>query len=103
MKYGAGKPIEVSVSTEDGRAVLVVRDHGIGIAREDQSKLGIRFERAASVRHYGGLGLGLYIAREIVLAHAGTMRVESELGRGAAFIVELPASSTATAAYPRAG
>jgi predicted ATPase/signal transduction histidine kinase len=90
MKYGAGKPIEVSVSAGDGSAVLVVRDHGIGIAKDDQSKIGLRFERAASVRHYGGLGLGLYIAREIVLAHAGTMRVESDLGQGAAFIVELP-------------
>src|SRR5262249_13784831 len=91
MKYGPGKPIEVAVSTMGAKAVLVVRDHGIGIAKENQSKLGHRFERAVSARHYGGLGLGLYIAREIVLAHGGTLSVESELGLGAAFMVELPA------------
>ena len=51
-------------------------------------------ERAASVRHYGGLGLGLYIARHIVLAHRGALRVESELGKGSTFVVELPLERT---------
>jgi signal transduction histidine kinase len=54
----------------------------------------LRFERGVSAQHYGGLGLGLYISRQIVEAHQGTVRVESELDKGSTFIVELPSSST---------
>lgn len=94
MKYGASRPIEVSVAADSTHgtddAVIVVRDYGIGIAKDDQLRIGNRFTRAASARHYGGLGLGLYITREIVQAHGGTLRVESEPGEGAAFIVSLP-------------
>ncbi len=90
MKYGAGNPIEITVASEGNVARLVVRDHGIGIAEEEQEKIFERFERAAPVRHYGGLGLGLYITREIVSAHGGTIRVESCLGQGSRFTVELP-------------
>ncbi len=93
MKYGAGKPIEITVASEGNVARFAVRDHGIGIAEEDQEKIFERFERVAPARSYGGLGLGLYISREIVSAHGGTIRVESELGEGACFIVELPLSS----------
>ncbi len=96
LKYGARHPIEVSVSTVDGDAVLVVRDHGIGIAKEDQARLGERFARAASVHHYGGFGLGLYISREIVLAHEGVLRFESEVGEGTSFIVTLPLRAAGT-------
>jgi signal transduction histidine kinase len=89
IKYGAGKPIEIIIRSDDREATLVVRDHGIGIDVADQARIFERFERAVSL-NYGGLGLGLHIAREIVLAHGGTIRVESERGQGAAFIVELP-------------
>ncbi|WP_437980217.1 AAA family ATPase [Sorangium sp. So ce117] len=90
MKYGAGAPIHVVVRGQEGRARLVVRDHGIGIAETDQARIFERFERAVSVRNFGGLGLGLYIVRWIVTSHGGTIRVESAPGAGAAFIVELP-------------
>ncbi|CAN95609.1 Protein kinase [Sorangium cellulosum So ce56] len=90
IKYGAGAPIHVVVRGLEGRALLVVRDHGIGIAQADQARIFERFERAVSVRNFGGLGLGLYIVRWIVTSHGGTIRVESEPGAGAAFIVELP-------------
>jgi signal transduction histidine kinase len=90
MKYGAGNPIEITVASEDNVAKLVVRDHGIGIAEEDQGKIFERFERVAPVKHYGGLGLGLYITREIVSAHGGTIQVESGLGQGCRFTVEFP-------------
>jgi signal transduction histidine kinase len=89
LKYGAGKPIELVVGVDDGRAFLTVRDHGIGIRPIDQARIFERFERAVSL-DYGGLGLGLHITREIVRAHGGVIRVESELGAGAAFTVELP-------------
>jgi signal transduction histidine kinase len=67
-----------------------VRDAGIGIAPEDHPRIFGRFERAASDRNYGGLGLGLYIARQIVDAMGGRIGVESERGHGATFTVELP-------------
>lgn len=91
MIYGAGKPIELVVQGErDGRAVLAIRDHGIGIDKALQEKVFQRFERAVSARHYGGLGLGLYIVKQIVEAHHGTVQVESEPGQGATFWVHLP-------------
>jgi signal transduction histidine kinase len=91
MKFGAGKPIEISVMSQDGGACLQVKDAGIGIAEEDQGKLFKRFERVAPLMHFGGLGLGLYISREIVNAHGGTIQAKSALGQGACFVVNLPA------------
>jgi signal transduction histidine kinase len=90
IKYGAGHAIEVAVTRSAHAARLVVRDHGIGISADDQARIFNRFERAASIRSFGGLGLGLYITRQIVTAHGGTIRVESQPGAGATFIVELP-------------
>jgi predicted ATPase/signal transduction histidine kinase len=90
MKYGAKRPIYAQVAAEGARAIVSVRDFGIGIPLADQARIFGRFERAVSVHHYGGLGLGLYIARQLVMAHQGSIRVESEPGRGATFIVELP-------------
>ncbi|WP_437275189.1 AAA family ATPase [Sorangium sp. So ce375] len=90
IKYGARAPIHVSVRAEPERALLIVRDHGMGIAEADQARIFERFERAVSVSNFGGLGLGLYIVRWIVTSHGGTIRVESKPGAGATFIVELP-------------
>lgn len=101
LKYGSGKPIDVSVRSDDARAVLTVRDRGIGIDPVDQERIFERFERAVSL-DYGGLGLGLHITREIVAAHGGTIRVESARGQGATFIVELPRGQVAPAETERA-
>ena len=90
VKYGAGKPVEVEYGPQGDAAVLVVRDHGIGIDPSDQLQIFERFERAVSSRNYGGLGLGLYIVKRIVEAHGGTIAVESKAGEGATFRVELP-------------
>ncbi len=90
IKYGAGRPIHISVEGEGERVRLVVRDEGIGIAPEALGRIFDRFERAVSERNYGGLGLGLYITREIVSALGGTVRVESRPAQGATFTVELP-------------
>jgi signal transduction histidine kinase len=68
----------------------VVRDHGIGIADDDLQRIFGRFERAVSKWHHGGLGLGLFVARQIVEAHSGTIKVETRRGKGSTFIVELP-------------
>ncbi|MBZ4333914.1 DUF4118 domain-containing protein [Corallococcus sp. AS-1-12] len=90
IKYGQGRPIHVRLETRGGRAALTVRDQGIGISEESLPRLFGRFERAVSDRHYGGLGLGLYITRTLVEAMGGTVRVESHLGQGSVFTVELP-------------
>ena len=92
MKYGAGSPIEVSVMGDSTHARLRVRDEGIGIAEGDAARIFERFERAVSVRHYGGFGIGLWIVREIVQALGGTIEVESVPGQGATFTVTLPRS-----------
>ncbi len=89
LRYGQGKPVEVTVRAEEDTACLVVRDRGIGIPPEHLQRIFERFERAAS-RNYGGLGLGLYIVRQIVESHGGTISVESEPGRGSTFTVKLP-------------
>jgi PAS domain S-box-containing protein len=90
MKYGPNGPIAIRVERADGVARLCVSDAGIGIAPEDHPRIFGRYERAASDRNYGGLGLGLYIARQIVEAMGGRIGVESERGHGATFTVELP-------------
>ncbi|MFY0565012.1 ATP-binding protein [Archangium lansingense] len=90
IRYGAGRPIHASVETMGDEARLVVRDEGIGIAPEAQAHIFGKFERAVSDRHYGGLGLGLYITHSIVEAMGGHIRVQSRPGEGSTFTVELP-------------
>jgi PAS domain S-box-containing protein len=90
IKYGPGHPVEVAVEGDLRRARFSVKDHGIGIAATDHARIFERFERAVSGRNYGGLGLGLWICRQIVEAMSGTIRLESAPGEGATFVVELP-------------
>ena len=91
MRYGGGKPVEIRVSRPDAdRVRLSVSDGGIGVAKEDQERIFNRFERAVDANEVSGLGLGLSISRELVHAHNGRIWVESELGQGATFHVELP-------------
>jgi signal transduction histidine kinase len=90
LTYGGGCPVLLSVGVQGERAVLRVTDEGIGIAPQHLARIFERFERAVSESHYGGLGLGLYIARQIVEEHGGRIHVDSQLGSGATFTVELP-------------
>jgi signal transduction histidine kinase len=89
IRFGAGRPIEVAVTGDHDFASLVVRDHGIGIAPDLQSRIFERFERGVEQRS-GGFGVGLWIVRHICAAMGGTVSVESELGEGARFTVMLP-------------
>ena len=93
VKFGPGQPILLRVQRDSGDAELTVRDGGIGIAPADQERIFERFERAVSERSYAGLGLGLWITRQLVSAHGGTISVESEPGRGSTFRVRLPAQT----------
>ncbi|HEY5052241.1 MAG TPA: sensor histidine kinase, partial [Solirubrobacterales bacterium] len=90
IKYGPDGPIELRLERDGSTARISVTDHGIGIAPEDHARIFERFGRAGAVMNYGGLGLGLWIARAIVEAHAGTLTVASELGKGSVFTIKLP-------------
>lgn len=93
LKYSPnGGPIHVSLEKRDSLALLSVSDPGIGIPADQQRHLFERYFRARNVstQSYGGLGLGLYICRDIVERHGGRIWVESEVGRGSTFYVALP-------------
>ncbi|QDE72137.1 GAF domain-containing protein [Myxococcus xanthus] len=89
-KYGAGRPVTVEVDAVGPVARLSVRDEGIGVSPEEQERIFEQFERSASVQHFKGLGLGLWITKRIVEAHGGCIRLASEPGKGSTFTVELP-------------
>ncbi|WP_244224379.1 PAS domain-containing sensor histidine kinase [Corallococcus sicarius] len=93
LKYSPqGGAVRMSLARSGAAAVLSVTDSGIGIPKEEQEHLFERFFRArnAPVSGFGGLGLGLYICRDIVERHGGHIWVESEQGRGSTFHVSLP-------------
>jgi signal transduction histidine kinase len=95
-KFGENRPIGVEVSRSDGVARLVVSDHGIGIRREDLPRVFERFEQGVPVSHYGGFGLGLWIASTIVDAFGGRIAIRSEPGKGTTVTVELPTGQSET-------
>ena len=90
IKFGQGRPIEIEVVVAAPGVRMTVRDQGIGIPEADAARIFDKFERAVSERHFGGLGLGLWISRRIVEAHEGSMSVHSRPGEGATFTVVLP-------------
>lgn len=89
LKYSDG-PVEVRVDGTDGAVVLTVRDHGRGIAPDDLPHVFDRFRQAANARGGSSVGLGLYIVRNLVHAHGGTVRADSDSGKGTTFTVSLP-------------
>jgi PAS domain S-box-containing protein len=95
VKFGDGKPIDVAVRAQGGHARLVVRDQGLGVAPRDQERIFGRFERASNSGNFGGIGLGLWIVKQIVNVFGGAVSVESSPGAGSTFTVELPYAALA--------
>jgi len=96
FKYAANTAVEVELRRAGDVAHLVVRDQGPGIAVQDRERVFARFERAADTRNYGGLGLGLYVAHQIVEAHGGRISAGSAPGGGAQIAIELPLAGAAS-------
>jgi signal transduction histidine kinase len=90
IKYGAGKPIEISLEATPERVTLVVRDHGIGIDDGARARLFGRFQRAVASKHYGGFGVGLWTVKQIVNALNGEVRLDSAPDAGTSIVVVLP-------------
>jgi signal transduction histidine kinase len=99
LRYGGGKPVHVELARLPGAAEIRVRDEGVGIAPEDRARVFDQFVRVGDRLRTPGLGLGLYITRQLVQAHGGTISVESTPGAGSTFSVALP-TATAEAAPP---
>jgi len=93
IKFGAGRPIIVRLTAlGDDTARIDVQDEGPGVTEGDHERIFERFERSTSLRNHGGLGLGLFVAREIVEAHGGSITARNNSEAGACFTVYMPRS-----------
>jgi signal transduction histidine kinase len=90
IKYAPGKPITVTVTSDPDSVWVRVNDQGPGIPPQDRERIFQRFERARDTHSIPGLGLGLYVVRQIIDTHGGTILVSSEVGAGSTFTVCLP-------------
>lgn len=90
MKYGNGSQVICKIKECQDFAEFSIADQGIGIDNRDKERIFEQFERAENSKIRSGLGLGLYIVKQIVMAHEGEITVESELGKGSTFIIKLP-------------
>jgi PAS domain S-box-containing protein len=90
LRYGEKRPVRARVEADGTRARVIVVDEGMGIRPEDQERIFERYVRAVPSRQFGGLGVGLWLARQIAEAHGGSLRVVSVPGAGSTFTLELP-------------
>jgi len=90
IKYAPGQPVCIEAAREGANIRLAVEDSGPGIPVEEHSRLFARFERASKDRRISGMGLGLYVVKQIVSAHNGTIQLDSGNGRGAKFSITMP-------------
>ncbi|MES2323919.1 MAG: hybrid sensor histidine kinase/response regulator [Pseudomonadota bacterium] len=98
LRYGGSKPVKIILAAGGGQATIEVRDQGVGIAPADQERIFSPFERAGTKDVREGLGLGLYIARQLAESHAGTLAVDSVPEQGSAFRLTLPLDAGLTGA-----
>lgn len=90
IKYGNEKPIQIEVYGNKNTAMFKIKDQGIGIDPYSKNRIFERFQRTESAKNFKGLGLGLYIGKQIVEAHGGKIKVESIENEGSTFTVLLP-------------
>jgi signal transduction histidine kinase len=90
IKYGEGSDVTISLQVQDSQILIKVADQGMGISQEDQDRIFAKFERAVSMNQVSGLGLGLFICKQILEDHGGSIVVESSTGKGATFTMILP-------------
>jgi len=90
IRFGAGRPIHVTVEADDGDATLTVRDSGVGIPPHKQEVIFERFERGPENSRSGGFGIGLWVVRNVCAAMGGSVNVTSAVGVGSTFAVSLP-------------
>lgn len=91
VKYGEGKPIQISLGSDDRYIWFSVNDNGPGVAFSEQMNIFERFQRANNLVNVQGLGLGLYLTKIFVEAHEGKIKLESTPGAGSCFTIKLPA------------
>lgn len=85
--------IEVNISQDERFIIISVTDHGVGIAKKYQKKIFEQFYRIPATHHKSGYGIGLAMVKYAVKAHGGTIKVESELGKGSIFTFTIPLHS----------
>lgn len=90
LRYGKGRPVKVDLRQEKDSMTISVTDQGMGIPENFKDKIFSRFQRAVPASEVSGLGLGLYISKQIVEAHQGKISVDSELDKGSRFTVQIP-------------
>ncbi len=98
LRYGGGNPVEVSVNADDSAVRIEVRDRGRGIDAHDMLRIFEPFERVARNGEPKGLGLGLYISRQLAQSHGGELSVSSTPGEGSVFTLTLPRCESGSAA-----
>lgn len=100
IRYGLGRSISIDIQNHQETVRIMVKDNGLGIAKSDLDKIFMRYERGLLSREVSGLGLGLFITKQIVDAHGGKIWVESEINKGSTFFVDLPSSSVSELLRP---
>jgi signal transduction histidine kinase len=98
--YGKNNPIEITVES-NAKAIISIKDYGIGIAPSDHIRIFNRFERVIQAIEGKGLGLGLFISKQIMEEQNGTIKLISELNKGSTFIIELPLAETSILAMTK--
>jgi signal transduction histidine kinase len=92
IKYGKGKPITLTTEKLGDKILIKIKDRGIGISEKDKGRIFQVFNRGSGVKNYKGIGVGLFITKNIIEAHGGELSLISELGEGTEFIIILPTS-----------
>lgn len=97
-KYAEGSDIDINVGVDGTHVYISVQDYGPGISPEIHEKIFERFERGQD-RSQQGFGIGLYICHEIVKHHGGKILIESEAGKGANFMLQIPINTSLSESY----